>query len=205
LHEIYEHLYDLGKLLQTDQALTIIEPMFRPWPHIYQNRERSKKFYTRLERDLEADMTRLRAYKDRVDLEKYEAMLKKVLQLFGEGIIASLEFTMKEYLRQTKGSLRTEVRQEWELKMCRAMLCHNNAAERPFAVLRQYKRLYPSLSIENLAKLTHSLVNGTHRPGSPEMKAGIALTADLRLRNAIGKLCSVKRKTVPIPRPCYHP
>ena len=81
--------------------------------------------------------------------------------------------------------------------MCRAMLCHNNAAERPFAVLRQYKRLYPSLSIENLAKLTHSLVNGTHRPGSPEMKAGIALTADPRLRHAIGKLCSVKRKTVP--------
>jgi hypothetical protein len=197
LNEIYEHLYDLGKVLQTDQALTIFDPMFRPWPHIYHNKERSKKFYTRLERDLNADMTKLRAYKERADLEKYEAMLKKVLQVFGEGIIASLEFTMKDYLKQTKGRLRTEVREEWELKRCRAMMCHNNAAERPFAVLRQYKRLYPSLSIENLAKLTHSLVNGTHRPGSPEMKAGIALTADPRLRHAIGKLCSVKRKTVP--------
>ena len=50
LNEIYEHLYDLGKLLQTDQALTIIEPMFRPWPHIYQNKQRSKQFYTRLQR-----------------------------------------------------------------------------------------------------------------------------------------------------------
>ncbi len=120
-----------------------------------------------------------------------------VLKLFGEGIIASLEYTMKDYLKQTKERLRTEVREEWELKMCRAMLCHNNAAELQFAVLRQYKRLYPSISIENLAKLTHSLVNGTHRPGSPEWKAGIALTADPRLRNAIGKLCSVKRKMVP--------
>ena len=46
LNEIYEHLYDLGKRLQTDQALTIIEPMFRPWPHIYQNRER--RFQCRL-------------------------------------------------------------------------------------------------------------------------------------------------------------
>ncbi len=124
-------------------------------------------------------------------------MLKTVLHLFGEGIIASLEFTMKDYLKQTRGRLRTEVREEWELKMCRAMLCQNNTAERPFAVLRQYKRLYPSLSIENLAKLTHSLVNVTHRPGSTEWKAGIALTADPRLRNTIGKLCSVKQKTVP--------
>jgi hypothetical protein len=105
---------------------------------------------------------------------------------------------MKDYLKQTKGRLRTDVREEWELKMCRAMLCHNNAAERPFAVLRQYKRLYPSLSIENLAKLTHSLVNGSHRPGSSEFKAGIALTSDPRLRKAIVNLCSVKRKTAGI-------
>jgi hypothetical protein len=76
------------------------------------------------------------------------------------------------------------------------MLCHNNAAERPFAVLRQYKRLYSFLSIANLAKLTDSLDNGTHRPGSSEFKAGVALTADPRLRNAIEMLCSVKRKTV---------
>jgi hypothetical protein len=197
LNVIYEHLYDLGKLLQTDKALTILDPMFRPWPHIYQNKQRSKKFYTRLERSLDGDMERLRAYKERADLEKYEAMLMTVLKLFGQGMIDSLEYTMKDYLKQTKGRLRTEVREEWELKTCRAMLCHNNAAERPFAVLRQYKRLYPSISIQNLAKLTHSLVNGTHRPGSPEWKAGIALTADPRLRNAIGKLCSVKRKKVP--------
>ncbi len=45
LNEIYEH--ELGKLLQTDKALTILDPMFRPWPHIYQNKERSKNFYTR--------------------------------------------------------------------------------------------------------------------------------------------------------------
>jgi hypothetical protein len=131
LIEIYEHLYDLGKLLQTDKTLTILDTMFRPWPHIYQNKKRSKHFYTRLERDLEVDLNRLWAYRQRPDVDKYEAMLKTVLRLFGEGIIASLEFTMKDYLKQTKGKLRTDVREEWELKMCRAMLCHNNAAERP--------------------------------------------------------------------------
>ncbi len=55
--------------------------------------------------------------------------------------------------------------------------------------------MYPSLSIENLAKLTHSLVNGTHRPGSSQFKAGVALISDPRLRKAIGLLCSVKNKT----------
>ena len=72
------------------------------------------------------------------------------------------------------------------------MVCHNNAAERPFAVLRQYKRLYPSLSLDNLSKLSNSLVNGTHRPAVNGVAAGCALTAAPRLRECVGKLCSVR-------------
>jgi hypothetical protein len=44
---------------------------------------------------------------------------------------------MKDYLKQTIGHLRTDGREEWEVKACSFMLCHNNHAERPFAVLRQ--------------------------------------------------------------------
>jgi hypothetical protein len=58
-------------------------------------------------------MSRLRAYRQRADLDKYEKMLKAVLKLFGEGIIASLELTMKDYLKQIKGKLRTDAREEW--------------------------------------------------------------------------------------------
>jgi hypothetical protein len=76
------------------------------------------------------------------------------------------------------------------------MECHNNHAERPFAVLRAYKHLYPSLSRANLAKLSQSLVNGTHRPAGNGLVAGIALTAGPRLRSCIGQLCSVRRKKV---------
>ena len=46
-------------------------------------------------------------------MDKYEKMLKAVLKLFGEGIIASLELTMKDYLKQIKGKLRTDAREEW--------------------------------------------------------------------------------------------
>jgi hypothetical protein len=102
---------------------------------VYQNKKRSAKFYQDLEHSLEADMATLRAYSGRADVKKYENMLLTVLGLFGKGIIASLEFTMKDYLKQTNGRLRTNVRLEAEVKACKAMLCHNNHAERPFAVL----------------------------------------------------------------------
>ncbi len=196
LNRIYEDLYDVGCLLQTNQALVLLESNFRPWPHIYQNKNRSKKFYTHLEQNLEADLNNLRAYKGRQDAEKYEAMLRTVLGIFGKGIVESLEFTMKDYLKQTNGVLRTDVRAAWEVEACRNMLCHNNHAERPFAVLRQYKHLYPSLLKGNLSKLSQSLVNGTHRPAGNGMVAGVALTADPRLRTTVGILCSVRRKKV---------
>jgi hypothetical protein len=196
LNRIYESLYDVGCLMQTDKAMVLFESNFRPWPHIYQNKNRSKKFYKGLEHNLEEDLNRLRSYKERQDVEKYDAMLRTVLKIFGQGIVASLEFTMKDYLKQTNGHLRTDGREEWEVKACSFMLCHNNHAERPFAVLRQYKRLYPSLSLANLSKLSQSLVNGTHRPAGNGMVAGVALTADPRLRTCIGKLCSVRKKKV---------
>jgi hypothetical protein len=141
-------------------------------------------------------MNSLRAFTARVDAKKYEEMLRTVIGLFGKGIIASLEYTMKDYLRQTNGLLRTSLRPAAEVTTCKAMLCHNNHAERPFAVLRQYKRLYPSISLTNLSKLSLSLVNGTHQPASDGEAAGVALTADHRLRACVGRLCSVRRKSV---------
>ena len=210
LNRVYEDLYDVSLLMQTPQCLALFKPNFRPWPHLYQNKKRSATFYTHLERNLEADMIRLRAFTVREDAGKYEAMLITVVGRFGKGIISSLEYTMKDYLKQTGGHLRTEQREEWEINKCKAMLCHNNHAERPFAVLRQYKHLYPSLSLTNLSKLSQSLVNGTHRPAVKVVMAGIALTADPRLRSCIGQLCSVRRKKVhrplhPVQNPVQNP
>jgi hypothetical protein len=103
---------------------------------------------------------------------------------------------MKNYLRQTDGSLQTGTREKWDHEKCRHMLSHNNGAERPFAILRAYKHLYPSLSLANLGKLSQSIVNGTHRPRHNGLSAGIALTADPRLRTCVTQLCSVRRVKV---------
>jgi len=77
---------NVGLLMQTPQCLVLLEPNFRPWAHLYQNRGRSATFYTRLECNLEADLMRLRAFTVREDADKYKAMLITVLGLFGKGI-----------------------------------------------------------------------------------------------------------------------
>ncbi len=87
------------------------------------------------------------------------------------------------------------------------MVCHNNHAERPFAVLKAFAKMYPSLSLRNLSRLVHSMVNGTHRCAeifgtkakSVSVTArlpGIALTAHPEIKRAVNKICSVRRKTV---------
>jgi hypothetical protein len=130
-----------------------------------------------------------------------------VLTLFGQGIIASLEFTMSDYLKQTNGKLSNEKRESWELEAVKGMLSHNNFAERPFAVLRAIWKMYPALSLKNLGWLSHSLANGAHRPaqtygvtkdkeGNFCQKAGIALTAHPELKRAVNVVCSVRRKTI---------
>ena len=113
---------------------------------------------------------------------------------------------MKDYLRQTDGTLRNDLREQWENKAVEKMLCHNNHAERPFAVVKEFWRMYPSLSLQNLSWLTHSIVNGTHRcaevfghqnkntPITTRL-AGIAITADPLLKRAVNKLCCVRHKS----------
>jgi hypothetical protein len=34
LNDLYEHVWNLGILLQTEQCLSILEPEFRPWPKV---------------------------------------------------------------------------------------------------------------------------------------------------------------------------
>ncbi len=87
------------------------------------------------------------------------------------------------------------------------MVSHNNYAERPFAVVKAFARMYPSLSLRNLSHLTHSIVNGTHRCAdkfggrcdsalTTTRPGGIALTANPALRTAVNRLCSVRRKSI---------
>ena len=50
-----------------------------------------------LDRTREADLTELREYTQREDIENYEPVLREVLVLFGTAIQTSLERTMGKY------------------------------------------------------------------------------------------------------------
>jgi hypothetical protein len=63
-------VYDLGKLLQTELGLSIFELQYRPWPHIYQDRGRSKKLYKAMDRHLERDLLALNNFVAREDSVK---------------------------------------------------------------------------------------------------------------------------------------
>jgi hypothetical protein len=205
LNSLYEDLYDLGIMLQTDKCMRVFENGFRPWPHIFKTKGRSRKFYEKVDLHLKEDLQRLNNFNTREDSEKYCGLLRQVLKLFGMGIIESLAYTMKNYIRQTNGNLANDKRAAWEIMAVNKMVCHNNHAERPFAVLKALAQMYPSLSLRNLSRLVHSLVNGTHRCadtfGIRNVKLGIcprlpgiALTAHPKVKDAVSKLCSVRRK-----------
>jgi hypothetical protein len=193
-------------MLQTKACMGVFEEGFRPWPHIYKDKGRAKTFYKGIDRDLTVDLQRLKPNLEREDTIKYTGIMCEVFGCFGTGIIDSLEYTLKDYLRQTNGVLRNDRREDWEKDAVAKMVCHNNFAERPFAVVKAFWRMYPSLSLHNLSWLGNSMVNGTHRcaevfgphnalaPVTTRL-AGIALTAHPELKRAVNVLCSVRRKT----------
>ncbi len=101
------------------------------------------EFYRVLERNKEADLLELRQYETREDITNYEPVLREILALFGQAIHTSLARTMGKYFQSTGGIYRNEAREEWELEHVSQLLSHNNAAERPFAIVKvRYLTLY---------------------------------------------------------------
>jgi hypothetical protein len=172
--------------------------------------DRSEKCYEGLDAGLlYDDLARLKSYETRVDSTTYRTILLTVFRLFGEGIVASLKYTMGKYLSQTNGALCNANREDWEIEAVQGMMSHNNFAKRPFAVFKAFAKSYPALSLRNLAWLSHSLVNGTHGPaqtfgtmkdreGINSREARISLTAHPELKIAVNIVCSVRRKNTGI-------
>ncbi len=96
----------------------------------------SVELYRVLERNKVAELLELRQYETREDITNYEPVLREILALFGQAVHTSLERTMGKYLQSTGGIYRNEAREEWELEHVSQLLAHNNAAERPFAIVK---------------------------------------------------------------------
>ena len=82
---MYENLYDLGTMLQTKECMRVFEEGFRPWPHIYKDNGRAKKFYNAIDHDLAFDLQRLRPNVEREDTTKYTGIMCEVFGCFRAG------------------------------------------------------------------------------------------------------------------------
>jgi hypothetical protein len=89
---------------------------------------------------------------------------------------------------------------EKERERASHLVCHNNGAERPFAVVKGLSRLHPNTKLSHLSSLAHARVNGTHASPSADSKNaserskrwrmmdGAAMTAHPVIQEAVAEL-----------------
>jgi hypothetical protein len=99
LNELYDHLWNVGVLLQLDNCLQDFLEEYRPWPKLHEGDMVSTQFYARLETNKVADMAELNDFRTRKDVLRYTQELRTQLALFGTGIKKSLQRTMGHYLQ----------------------------------------------------------------------------------------------------------
>ena len=204
INDLLDHMWNVAVLMQSDEALSILEDDYRPWPKVRAGEAASQRFYHKLERNKEANLLELRQYETKGDVETYREKLLIILDLAGQAIHVSLEYTMGKYLEATNGIFRNETRSGWEVEAVANLLCTNNAAERPFGIAKAYCKIYPSMSLRTLAGFSLGIANGSHRaPGTrgkqkrtahvEVFEGGAAYTSAPEVRTAVTKVCGVRR------------
>ncbi len=111
----------------------------------------SIEFYRVLNQNRAEDLAELKQFERREDITTYEPVLREIIGLFGQAIKTSLERTMGKYLQSAGGIYRNELREEWELEKVSQLLSHNNAAERPFGIVKAYLDVYKTMKLSTLA------------------------------------------------------
>ena len=89
---------------------------------------------------------------------------------------------MGKYLEATAGCLANKHKNAWEKDIAARMICTNNAAEGPFATVRAFLHIYPTLKLQTVATLSAAIVNGTHRPAH---KVSLTLTPTQTLAQVV--------------------
>ena len=183
--------------------MSVLDPDYRPWPKIKLDRPEVVQQYDRLETNLGATRALLLSHQQATDSDEYGTVLKEVLALFGEGIRESLQRTMGDFLEETNGAKAESQLEDWERAKYSKALATNNAAERPFAVIKELLHSFPSMRLCFLSAISHARVNGTfrvaeaggkfhktkHRAG---VKAGAAMAADPGLTRGMHTMTSIR-------------
>ena len=52
LNELYDYLWNMGVLMQSEDGMDVLKPEYRPWPKLHEGDDVSVRFYKRLERGI---------------------------------------------------------------------------------------------------------------------------------------------------------
>ena len=185
VNDIYDRLWKMADKMKGPDALDILEDAYEPWPRVQPENEMLQEWY---EEKHEARMEQrevIQAYRDREDRVEYEPILKELKALFGEAIQEAFSRNISDRLESTDGALANSKLGDADKQRKKEFICHNNAAERIFAVFRSMLQRYPSMSLRHAAAISFARLNGTFKS---------AATADPHLRTAILDLCSVRER-----------
>ena len=106
----------------------------------------------------------LREFMVRKGSIKYKGVLKTILQLFVEGFHQSLSRTMGEHLEAADEEKTNSKLKYWECEQDSKLLCHNNHAERGFAVVKDLLQKLPMMELANVRHIAHARLSGLFKP-----------------------------------------
>ena len=151
------------------------------------------KYLTRDERRQERRPD-LIAYRNKPDVEQYTVALREIFDLFGQGIHESLARTCSDYLEEHDGKFANSKLSEKAVERTAPLVCHNNHAERPFAVIKSMAKLYPSMRLDALTHLARARLNGTFKVvgKGPTALFGACVLAPPEVQKVMSELCSVR-------------
>jgi hypothetical protein len=112
---VHDKLWLAGTLLQTPNALSMLDDAYRPWEKLHPDCDKSKEMHRTLDANLPDRKAALRIPADRKDAGPYKVVLLSVLKLFGEGMHESLQRTMGNYLEATNGKHAESRLEQWEI------------------------------------------------------------------------------------------
>ncbi len=79
LNDLYDHLWNMGTILQSEDACCVLENDYRPWPRVRYTEAASRHYYDHLEKTKTSALTELKQYKNKTDVAVYRPILLEVL------------------------------------------------------------------------------------------------------------------------------
>ncbi len=187
INGLMDHLWNVAVLLQSDAALSILGDDYWPWPKVWAGEAASQRFFQNLEKNREANR----------QTSNYSrpgwASRSCVFGIHNGQVPTS-----------TNSIFRNETRSDWELGAVANLLSTDNAAERPFGIVKAYCKIYPSMSLRTLAGYSLGMANGSHRAPTTREKqqrtahvqvfeGGADFTSAPEVRIAVKNVCGVRR------------